>query len=114
MNEGVACGGWPTVGHAGAFQTKGIWGKEELVPGTGDGVGWTCALRSVSMVVDEGPGPGPKNGVGVFCRLNAMVRNCAIDNALTHTFFLLEAEELEGTAFADFFRVTLGMQLKKK
>jgi hypothetical protein len=51
VNEGAVCGGWPIVGHA---------GKEELVAGTGAAtggwVGWNCALRSVSMVVDEGPG----------------------------------------------------------
>jgi hypothetical protein len=64
------------------------------------------------MVVEEEPGQD-KNGVGPipgdFCRVNAMVRNWAIDNSLTHTFFLLDAEVL---AFADlaFFPVTLVMQ----
>jgi hypothetical protein len=109
VNEGAVCGVWPAVGHA---------GRDELVAGTGGTTGWAgwnCALRSVSRVVDERPGAGPKSSVGPvpedFCRLNAVVRNCAIYNALTHTFFLLGAE-LEGTACADlaFFPVSLGMQ----
>ena len=108
MNEGAVGGVWPAVGHA---------GRDVLVAGTGAATGgwagWNCALYSVSMVVDEGPGPGHKSTVGPipgdFCRLNAVVRNCAIDNALTHTLFLLGAEELEGMALA-FFRVALGMQ----